>query len=40
MQFGTIITALIVTGIVWGGFVFFLIKAIKYERVKLKNGEE
>ena len=40
MQFATIITALIVAGIVWGGFIFFLIKAIKYEKVKLKNGEE
>ena len=40
MQPGTIITALVVAGIVWGGFIFFLFKAIKYEKVKLKNGEE
>jgi hypothetical protein len=40
MQLGTIITALIVAGIVWGGFIFFLFKAIKYEKVKLKNGKE
>lgn len=40
MQLDTIITSLVVAGIVWGGFIFFLLKAIKYEKVKLKNGKE
>jgi len=40
MQLGAIITALVVAGIVWSGFIFFLYKAIKYEKVKLKNGKE
>lgn len=30
----TLITALIVIAIVWGGFAFFLYKAIKFERNK------
>jgi len=40
MDLSTIITALIVIGIVWGGMVFFLSKALKYEKMKMKNGEE
>ena len=40
MEISTIITMIIVLGIVWGGLVFFLIRAIKYEKVKIKNGEE
>jgi len=36
----TIITALIVIGIVLGGLLFFLRKAFKYEKIKQKNGEE
>ena len=40
MEKSTIITMIIVLGIVWGGLAFFLIRAIKYEKVKIKNGEE
>ena len=36
----TIITAIVVLGIVWGGLVFFLSRAFKYEKMKIKNGEE
>ena len=36
----TIITGLVVIGIVWGGLLFFLRKAFKYEKIKQKNGEE
>jgi len=31
------IFAIVITGIVWGGFVFFLSKAIKFEKLKSKN---
>ncbi len=34
MNFTTILTLLIVGGIVWGGFLFFLFKAIKFESLK------
>ena len=34
----TIFSALAILGIVWGGMIFFLIKAIKFE--KLKNVEK
>jgi hypothetical protein len=40
MYFFTIITAIIVIGIVWGGLVLFLSRALKYEKLKMKNGEE
>jgi hypothetical protein len=40
MNIFTIITAVIVIGIVWGGLTFFLSKALKYEKLKKKNGEE
>ena len=36
----TIITAVIVIGIVWGGLTFFLSRALKYEKIKMKNGKE
>ncbi|KAA0240523.1 MAG: MetS family NSS transporter small subunit [Ignavibacteriota bacterium] len=36
----TIITALIVIGIVWGGLTFFLSRALKYEKMKQENGKE
>ena len=36
----TIITAVIVIGIVWGGLTFFLSRALKYEKIKMQNGEE
>jgi hypothetical protein len=40
MNYLTIITAILVVGIVWGGLIFFLRKAIKYEKLKQENGEE
>ena len=39
MNFITIITMILVLGTVWGGVTFFLIKAIKYEKLKGKNGQ-
>jgi hypothetical protein len=40
MNITIIITAAFVLGLVWGGLVFFLIRALKYEKKKLMNGEE
>jgi len=40
MNIYTIITALIVISIVWGGVIFFLSRAWKYEKLKMKNGKE
>jgi hypothetical protein len=40
MNIYTIITAILVLGIVWGGLIFFLSKAFRYEKMKRKNGEE
>jgi len=40
MNVVTIITVLIVIGIVWGGLTFFLSRAFKYENMKMKNGKE
>ncbi len=34
----TILTALFALGIVWGGFAFLLLTAIKKEKEKSKNG--
>jgi len=36
----TIITIICVLGVVWGGLLFFITKAFKYEKIKQKNGEE
>jgi len=36
----TIITAVIIIGIVLGGLLFFISKAFKYEKLKQKNGKE
>ncbi len=35
----TIITMILVSGLIWGGFAFFLSRAVKYERIKEQNGE-
>lgn len=35
----TVITMVIVLGTVWGGFSFFLSRAIKYEKLKEENGK-
>jgi hypothetical protein len=40
MNLLTIITAIVVIGIVWGGLSFFLSRALKYEKMKMKDGEE
>jgi uncharacterized protein YdgA (DUF945 family) len=40
MSLGSIITLIVVVGIVWGGLTYFLIKAIKYEKKKLSDGEK
>jgi hypothetical protein len=40
MYFFTIITAVLVIGIVWGGLTFFLSRALKYEKMKMNNGKE
>jgi hypothetical protein len=40
MNIYTILTAILVIGIVWGGLAFFLSRALKYEKLKMKNGEE
>ena len=40
MSLGTIITMVLVIGIVWGGLAFFLYKAMKYEKVKSQNGKD
>jgi hypothetical protein len=40
MNMFTIITAIIVIGIVWGGLSFFLSRALKYEKMKMKDGKE
>lgn len=40
METSTIITIILVVGTVWGGFTFFLLKALKNEKLKKKNGEK
>ncbi len=40
MALGTIITMIIVLGIVVGGLSIFVFKAIKYEKLKSQNGKE
>ena len=40
MSFESILTLIIVAGTVWGGLVYFIIRAMKYEKEKLKVGEE
>lgn len=40
MELSGIITMIVVLGIVWGGLSFFLSRAVKYEKLKRKNGEE
>lgn len=40
MNIFTVITAIVILGIVWGGLVFFVSRAVKYEKLKMRNGEE
>lgn len=40
METTTLVTIILVLGIVWGGLSFFLFKAFKHEKLKVKNGEK
>jgi hypothetical protein len=40
MNLLSILTMVIVLGIVWGGLAVFLLKAVKYEKLKDTNGEK
>jgi hypothetical protein len=40
MEISAVITMVLVIGLVWGGLTFFLTRAVKYEKMKKKNGEE
>ena len=40
MSISAIITMILVLGIVWGGLAFFLTRAVKYEKLKSRNGEK
>ena len=40
MNIFTIVTAVVVLGIVWGGVIFFLTRAMKYEKLKEENGQK
>ncbi len=39
MSLTTIITMILILGLVWGGVVFFMIRAFKYEKIKESNGK-
>ena len=39
MEVSTIITMIIVLGIVWGGLILLLLRAINYEKLKSRDGE-
>lgn len=40
MNIFTIITAVLVLSIVWGGLVFFITRAVKYEKKKMIHGKK
>ena len=40
MDIITIITMICVLGLVWGGLLFFISKAFKYEKLKQSSGKE
>jgi hypothetical protein len=40
MNIFTIITAIIVLGLVWGGEIFFLSRAMKFEKRKSEDGKK
>lgn len=40
MNIFTIITAVFVLTIVWGGLAYFIVHAVKYEKQKIKDGKE
>ena len=39
MEISTIITMVIVLGIVWGGLCLLLLRAINYEKLKSEDGK-
>ena len=39
MEISTILTMIIVLGIVWGGLAMLLLRAINYEKLKSQDGE-
>ncbi len=39
MELSAIITMILVIGLVWGGLTFFLMRAMKYEKMKKTNDE-
>ncbi|RPI75854.1 MAG: MetS family NSS transporter small subunit [Ignavibacteriales bacterium] len=40
MTTSAIFTMIIVLGVVWGGVAYFIFRAFKYEKEKLKIGED
>jgi hypothetical protein len=40
MNISAIITMVLVLGIVWGGVAYFITRAVKYEKEKMKIGKE
>jgi len=40
MSLVTIITMMLVLGIVWGGLAFFIFNARKFEKLKSQDGKE
>ncbi len=40
MEASGVITLIMVLGLVWGGLAFFLLRAMKYEKIKKANGEK
>ena len=40
MELSAIVTMIVVLGLVWGGLTFFLLRAMKYEKLKKANGEK
>ncbi len=40
MEASAVITLVAVFGLVWGGLAFFLTRAMKYEKIKKRNGEK
>jgi hypothetical protein len=39
LEVSTIITMVVVLGIVWGGLALFLFRAVNYEKLKLQDGK-
>lgn len=39
MEISTIITMIMVLGVVWGGLALLLLRAINYEKLKSQDGE-